>query len=102
MELKLQDGQNVQVQEGINALDVAKEYLPDLYKQALAADLNGEWIDAFAPSHQGGTLKMLTWEDEGGKWTLRHTASHIMAQAVLRLFPGTKLAIGPAIENGFY
>ena len=58
--------------------------------------------DRFAPIHSDCTLKLLTFADEGGRWAYRHTASHMLAQAVKRLYPDVKLAIGPAIENGFY
>ena len=102
VELKLQDGAVHSFENGTTALDIAKEALPDLYRGALAAELNGNWIDAFAPIQQSGELKILTWEDQGGRWTYRHTAAHIMAQAVKRVFPQTKLAIGPAIDDGFY
>ena len=100
--LKLQNGNEIQVQEGATALDIAKESLPDIYKEMLAAELNGKTIDAFAPIDESGELKLLTWADEGGRWAYRHSAAHVMAQAVKRLFPETKLAIGPAIEDGFY
>lgn len=102
IKLELNDGNVYEFEKGVNALDVAKQYAPEAYKTMLAADLNGDWIDSFAPIHTSGVLRFLSWEDEGGRWTYRHTASHIMAQAVKRLFPQTKLAIGPAIEDGFY
>ena len=62
----------------------------------------GQRIDAFAPIHGDHSLKLLTFADENGRWAFRHTASHMLAQAVKRLYPDVKFAIGPAIENGFY
>ncbi len=88
--------------DGMNALDIAGELSQDLKKQALAARFNGQVISLVTPIEGDGALEILTFEDEAGRATLRHTASHVMAQAVLRLNPKAKLAIGPSIENGFY
>jgi threonyl-tRNA synthetase len=74
---------------------------PELAAKALAARLNGELVDLRAPL-RAGELEILTWEDEQGREVYRHSASHIMAQAVLELFPGTRLGFGPAIADGFY
>ena len=72
-------------------------------KEALAARLNGEVISLpVTPINEEGTLEIVGFEDEDGRRTLRHTASHVLAQAVKHLKPEAKLAIGPAIENGFY
>ncbi len=87
---------------GVSALDIAKQLDEEAYKAALAAEVNGKLVDAFAPIVEDATVRLLTWEDEGGRWTLRHTAAHVMAQAVKRLFPEAKFAIGPAIDSGFY
>lgn len=102
MKITLWDGSVREFENGMSALDIAKETEDPKYKQALAAVVNGEICDIFAPINEDATVKVLVWEDEGGKKALRHTASHVMAQAVKRLFPETKLAIGPAIDNGFY
>lgn len=96
------DGSTREFEAGVTALDVAESISPRLKKATLAAEIDGALVDAFAPIGKDCTLKLLTFEDEGGRWAYRHTASHMLAQAVLRLYPGTKLAIGPAIENGFY
>ena len=95
-------GQVHTFESGVSALDVAKQLDEEAYKAALAAEVNGKLVDAFAPIQEDATIRLLTWEEEGGRWTLRHTAAHVMAQAVKRLFPEAKLAIGPAIDNGFY
>ena len=71
-------------------------------RQIIAAEVNGELSALTKPLNEGDDVKLLTFEDEGGKHVFRHTASHILAQAVKRLYPAAKLTIGPAIENGFY
>ena len=102
MNIKLKDGSVVELQDGLNALDAAKQISQDLYKAALACEINGEPCSLVTPLKEGDELKICTWEDELGRWTLRHTASHVLAQAVMHLYPEVKLAIGPAIDNGFY
>ncbi|HPK14740.1 MAG TPA: threonine--tRNA ligase [Clostridia bacterium] len=96
------DGSQREFEQGVTALDVAAAISPRLKKATLAAEIDGERRDAFAPIEKDCKLKLLTFEDEGGRWAYRHTASHMLAQAVKRLYPGAILAIGPAIENGFY
>ena len=102
MNIKLHDGSVVELQDGLNALDAAKQIDQALYKAALACEINGEPCSLVTALKDGDTLKICTWEDELGRWTLRHTASHVLAQAVMALFPEVKLAIGPAIDTGFY
>jgi len=102
MKIKMNDGRILEFAEGTMPIDMAKQYDADLYKAALAAEVDGELTSLYTPVNRDCEVKILTFDDEGGRWTLRHTASHVMAQAILRLFPGTKLAIGPAIDNGFY
>ncbi len=75
---------------------------PILAEAAVAARADGRLLDLTAPLPQADRVEVLTFDDEAGRETYRHTASHIMAQAVLDLFPGTRLAIGPAIAEGFY
>ncbi len=96
------DGSQREFEKGVSALDVAGAISQRLKKATLACEIDGVLRDAFAPIEHDCALKLLTFEDEGGRWAYRHTASHMLAQAVLRLYPDTKLAIGPAIENGFY
>ncbi|MBQ4429828.1 MAG: threonine--tRNA ligase [Clostridia bacterium] len=96
------DGSVRQFEDGVNAYAIAESISPRLRKATLAAELDGELYDAALPIHGDHALKILTFNDEGGRWTYRHTGSHILAQAVKRLWPEVKLAIGPAIENGFY
>ncbi len=87
---------------GITPLEIAKSIGMGLYKAVCAANIDGENCDLRTPIHQDCTLNLLTFDEEFGKYTFRHTASHVMAQAVKRLWPDAKLAIGPAIDNGFY
>ncbi len=89
-------------QSGLTAYDIAKEISGGLARAACAARINGKVCDLRTTITEDCSLDILTFEDEDGKKAFRHTASHILAQAVKRLFPATKLAIGPAIENGFY
>jgi len=75
---------------------------PDLLDQAAAVRVDGQLLDLTAPPPRAGRVEVLTFEDEAGREVYRHTASHVMAQAVQQLFPNARLAIGPAIEEGFY
>ncbi len=102
MKITLPDGSVREYESGVSAFDVAESISPRLRKAVLAAEIDGVRHDAFAPIIHDCTLKLLTFADEDGRWTLRHTGSHILAQAVKKVFPEAKLAIGPAIENGFY
>ncbi len=88
--------------EGITAYEVAKEISMGLAKAACAVRINGENADLRTALYEDCALEILTFEDEYGRWAFRHTASHILAQAVKRLFPNAKLAIGPAVDDGFY
>ncbi len=88
--------------KGITAFEVAKEISMGLSKAACAVRINGENADLRTVLNEDCSLEILTFEDDYGKWTFRHTASHILAQAVKRLFPNAKLAIGPAVDDGFY
>ena len=88
--------------DGMNALDIAGELDRDLKKTALAARVNGTVQDLAKAVPDGSQLEILTADDPDGLRVLRHTASHVLAQAVKTLKPEAKLAIGPAIDNGFY
>ena len=88
--------------DGITAFEIAKSFGGGFYKNVCAARINGENCDLRAVLKDGDSLELLTFDDEYGRWTFRHTASHILAQAVKRLFPQAKLAIGPAVDDGFY
>ncbi|NLN49639.1 MAG: threonine--tRNA ligase [Clostridiales bacterium] len=96
------DSKSAEYEKGIKIDEIVGELGNKLRKEALAARLNGKIVDLNKEIIQDSDLEILTFDDEGGRLALRHTTSHILAQAVKRLFPDVKLAIGPAIENGFY
>ncbi|MDO5377646.1 MAG: threonine--tRNA ligase [Clostridia bacterium] len=96
------NGQAYSFESGMNALDMLGAVDAELKKKALAVKVGGQVRSLVAPVCDGEALTVLTFEDEEGRRVLRHTASHVLAQAVKRLFPEAKLAIGPAIEDGFY
>jgi threonyl-tRNA synthetase len=98
----LKDGTRRQVEDGSVWGQVAAEIGRKLGKEALAARVDGETEDLQSPAQADRQVEFLTFGDEEGRAVFRHTSSHILAQAVQRLFPGTKLAIGPAIADGFY
>ncbi len=89
-------------ENGMTAYDIAKDISAGLARAACAAKINGKVCDLRTCIDSDASLEILTFDDEDGKKAFRHTASHILAQAVKRLFPNVKLAIGPAIDNGFY
>ena len=91
-----------QVAEGTTIDALCRDISMGLYRAACAAKLNGKTVDLRTPLTEDGAVDILTFDDEDGKKAYWHTTSHIMAQAVMRLYPGTKFSIGPAIENGFY
>ena len=95
-------GEKREFADGMNALDIAGEISQELKKAALAARLDGEVISLVTPIHGDHDLEILTFDDPDGARVLRHTASHVLAQAVKKIIPEAKLAIGPAIDNGFY
>jgi len=96
------NSQAYEFENGMNALDIAGEIDKDLKKNALVARINGRLISLPEAINEDGNLEIVGFEDADGRWTLRHTASHVLAQAVKNLKPDVKLAIGPAIDNGFY
>ena len=95
-------GEKREFADGMNALDIAGEISQELKKAALAARLDGEVISLVTPISGDHDLEILTFDDPDGARVLRHTASHVLAQAVKKIIPEAKLAIGPAIDNGFY
>ena len=101
MKIKI-NGENYSVSDGLSAFDAAKAAGIELSRDILAAEINGKTSDLTTVVKDGDEVKLLTFADEGGAHTFRHTASHVLAAAVKRLYPNTKLTIGPAIDNGFY
>ncbi len=102
IKITLKDGIVKEFPAGITAAEVAKELSMGLYKAACVCRIDGEVADLRTALDKDCALEIVTFDDEEGKKAFRHTASHILAQAVKRLYPQAKLAIGPAVENGFY
>lgn len=100
--IRLKDGKEKQFESAVSLADAAKAISNSLGKNALVAKVNGEMTDLRDPIVDGAEVEFFTKEDPEGLFTLRHTASHVMAQAIQHLFPGVKFAIGPAIDDGFY
>lgn len=98
----LPDGSAKEYAVGTTLGEAVKQLSNSLAKKVLAANVNGELTDLREELVDGSEVAFLTFEEDGGKHTLRHTASHILAQAIKRLWPEAKLAIGPAIDKGFY
>ena len=96
------DGAVRQYPKGATALDVAKSISEGLARKVLAADVNGQVWDATRPIEEDVVLKLLTWDDNGGKSTFWHSSAHLMAEAIETMFPGVKFCVGPPVENGFY
>ena len=102
MKVTLKDGSVKEFESNVSVLDAAKAISEGLARAACAGKVNGEVVDLRTELSEDCELEILTAKDAEGLRVLRHTASHVMAQAVKRLYPNTKLAIGPAIDDGFY
>jgi threonyl-tRNA synthetase len=102
IEIKLPDGSKRPYPEGSSAFDVAKSISDGLARNALSATLDGQTIELMAPMAHGGELRLFTWDQPEGKKAFWHSSAHVLAQALEALYPGVKLTIGPAIEQGFY
>jgi threonyl-tRNA synthetase len=102
VKVTLKDGNVLEVPKGSKVGEIAKTISTGLYKKSLGAKVNGKRAELMQEINEDCNLEIVTFEDEDGRWILRHTGSHILAQAVKRLYPEVKLAIGPAIDNGFY
>ena len=102
MKITLKDGSFKEYEGSMSVLDIAKDISEGLARAATAAKVNGEITDLRTEISEDCELELLTFDSEDGKGAFWHTTSHIMAQAIKRLYPETKLAIGPSIDNGFY
>ena len=102
IKITLPDGAQKQYPKGTSSLDIAKSISEGLARKVLAAEVNGEVWDATRPLEEDAQLKLLTWDDAGGKSTFWHSSAHLMAEAVQEAFPGVKFWVGPPVENGFY
>ena len=102
MKITLKDGSSKEYAHSMSVIDIAKDISEGLARVATAGEVDGEVVDLRTVIDKDCELNILTFNDEKGKGAFRHTTSHIMAQAIKRLYPDTKLAIGPSIEDGFY
>ena len=102
IKVTLKGGVVKEYENGTTAMEITKDLGMGLYKAACVCRINGKVADLRTALNEDCELEIVTFDDADGKWALRHTASHILAQAVKRLYPSAKLAIGPAIDNGFY
>lgn len=100
--VKLKDGSERLVEDNSSVLDLAESISRNLGKKAIVGEVNGKLVDLSYKLNDGDEVNILTLEDEKAIEVMRHSLSHIMAQAVQRIYPNAKLAIGPYIENGFY
>ncbi|MGE5329643.1 MAG: threonine--tRNA ligase [Deltaproteobacteria bacterium] len=102
IKITLKDGSVREYDKGTVVMQIVESISQGLARNAVAAELDGKVIDLSTPVENDVSLNILTFEDDAGKKAYRHTSSHILAQAVKRLYPAARLAIGPAIDNGFY
>ena len=102
MKITLKDGSVKEYDQPKSVIEIAQDISEGLARAATAGEIDGEVVDLRTPVDRDCQLSILTFADEKGKGAFRHTASHIMAQAIKRLYPETKLAIGPSIADGFY
>ena len=102
MKALLPDGTELQLDEGATGADAARAIGEGLARAALGIRANGELRDLEAPLEDGARIEIVTGRDEDGLWLIRHDAAHVLATAVMELYPGVKISIGPPIEDGFY
>ena len=102
IKVTLPDGTSKEVEKGTNSFQIAHSISEGLARKVLAAEINGDIWDLERPLNEDVSLKLLTFNDQGGKSTMWHSSAHLMAEAIEFYYPGVKLAIGPPIENGFY
>ena len=100
--VRLPDGKELEVGSGERLEDVARRIGPRLARDAVVARLNGRLVDLDLPVDGGGELEFVTADSPEGLYVLRHSTAHAMAQAILELYPGSKLTIGPPVDDGFY
>jgi len=102
VKLTFPDGSVREYEQGVTGNDIAKSISPGLARDALSIEVNGEVWDLSRPITSDAVVKILKWQDDGGKFAYWHSSAHLMAEALETLFPGTKFGIGPPIEQGFY
>lgn len=102
MKITLKDGSVKEYESAMSIIEIAKDISEGLARVACAGEINGEVADLRTVVDKDCELSILTFDDEAGKAAYRHTCSHVLAEAVKRLYPEAKLAIGPSIDTGFY
>lgn len=102
MIVTLKDGSSKEYQQPMSVIDIASDISEGLARMACAGEVDGEVVDLRTVIDKDVNLNILTFNDEAGKKTFWHTASHVLAQAVKHLYPDSKCTIGPSIDNGFY
>ncbi len=102
IKITLPDGSIREYPTGVSGMDVAKSISEGLARVSLAIEVDGELRDLSRPFEKDSSVKILTWNDAGGKYAFWHSSAHLMAEALQELYPGVKFGIGPPIENGFY
>ena len=102
IEITLPDGTVKEFAQGTTPMDVARSISEGLARNVISANFNGTTVETVTPLNENGNLTLHTWRDKEGKKAFWHSSSHVVAQTLEEMFPGIKLTIGPAIENGFY
>ena len=102
MFITLKNGEKIEMNNGVTVMEIARSISEGLARNALAAKVDGKLVDMSYVVDADAEVEIITFRDDEGKRIYRHTTSHVLAQAVLNIYPTAKLAIGPAIENGFY
>lgn len=102
IQIQLPDGSVREYAKGITGYEIARDISEGLARNALSVKVNGEVVETNRPIETDASLEILTWRDQEGKKTVWHSSAHILAEAIEALYPGVKLGIGPAIDNGFY
>ena len=100
--ITLPDGSIKEFESGVSAMDVAKSISEGLARNVISANFNGTTIETSTKLTTDGSLILYTWNDKDGKKAFWHSTSHVMAQVLEEMYPGLKLTLGPAIDNGFY
>ncbi|MDB4606253.1 threonine--tRNA ligase [Crocinitomicaceae bacterium] len=102
IDITLPDGTIKQVEKDTTAMEIARSISEGLARNVLAAEVNGVIVDTSLPIGSAASLKLLTWRDDDGKYTMWHSSAHLMAEAIQFYYPEAKFAIGPPISKGFY
>ena len=102
IKITLPDGSVREYEQGVTPMDVAKSISEGLARNVISAKVNGKTVETITPITQDADIVLFTFDSEEGKKAFWHSSAHVLAQALEKIYPGIKLTIGPAIENGFY